>query len=427
MNPILLKPTSDMESQVIVHGEVVGTMPAKEYFQYKKQLIPEIQAAYEKLGSQYDIIVIEGAGSPAEINLKDHDIVNMGMAKLADAPVLLVGDIDRGGVFAQLIGTLQLLEEDEKERVKGLIINKFRGDLSILKPGIHMLEERSEKAVVGVMPYLHLHLEDEDSVTSRFDKRSAALVDIAVIRFPRISNFTDFTAFEQFDQVSLRYVQYAEELGQPDLIILPGSKNTMADLEWMRQNGLEAAVKQKMAGCAIFGICGGYQMMGTLIDDPYGVEEGGSIRGMELLPIETRMHQAKTRTQVNGQFAKVEGIFSVLTGKPVAGYEIHMGISTTTSGAVLCMITDTISGKQKMDGLSKGNCYGTYVHGIFDEIEIAAAIIKALADKKGMSLDLTQVVEYQTFKEMQYDKLADAMREAFDMSFIYRLLELEKK
>ena len=234
MNPILLKPTNDVGSQVIVNGEVLGNMSARDYFKYKKELIPDVMKAFHKLEENYDIIVIEGAGSPAEINLKENDIVNMGLAKMVDAPVLLVGDIDRGGVFAQLLGTLLLLEEDEKERVKGLIINKFRGDKTILDPGIEMLEEKGNVPVIGVTPYLHVEIEDEDSLTERFtSKKSGGLLDIAVIRTPRISNFTDFMVLENIPEVSLRYVKNVSEFGTPDMIILPGTKNTMGDLKWI--------------------------------------------------------------------------------------------------------------------------------------------------------------------------------------------------
>lgn len=248
MNPVLLKPTNDVGSQVIVNGEVLGNMSARDYFKYKKKLVPDIMKAYNALAAENDIIVIEGAGSPAEINLKSDDIVNMGMAKMAKAPVLLVGDIDRGGVFAQLIGTVMLLEEDEKEMVKGLIINKFRGDKTILDPGVEMLEERSGIPVVGVAPYLNIQVEDEDSLTERFEtNRTVDLIDIAVIRVPRISNFTDFNPLESIQGVSLRYVKNPSKLGNPDMIILPGTKNTMEDLLWMRENGLEALILKEAA------------------------------------------------------------------------------------------------------------------------------------------------------------------------------------
>lgn len=309
MNPILLKPTNDTGSQVIVNGEVLQNMSAREYFAYKKQLVPEIMRAFHKLEETYDIIVIEGAGSPAEINLKQDDIVNMGMAKMAKSPVLLVGDIDRGGVFAQLLGTLMLLEEEEKNMVKGLIINKFRGDKTILDPGIQMLEERGGIPVVGVTPYLSVEIEDEDSLTERFQgRKEAELIDIAVIRTPRISNFTDFIALENIKGVSLRYVRDCRELKHPDMIILPGTKNTMEDLLWMRQNGLETEVKKGAAkGTIVWGICGGYQMLGESLSDPESVEAGGRIDGMGLLPMETTFVRQKTRTRVNGRFQHIGG------------------------------------------------------------------------------------------------------------------------
>ena len=325
MNPILLKPTNHTGSQVIVNGEVIGNMPAREYFAYKKQLIPEIKKAFRELEDYADIIVIEGAGSPAEINLKQNDIVNMGLAKMVDAPVLLVGDIDRGGVFAQLLGTLMLLEEDEKSRVKGLIINKFRGDKSILDPGIEMLEEKGNVKVAGVVPYMNLALEDEDSLTERFDKKEEGLIDIAVIRYPRISNFTDFNIFEQMPGVTVRYVTSISELHHPDIIFLPGSKNTMGDLKWMRQNGLEAAVKKFAVDIPVFGICGGYQMLGDEISDPDEVEEGRSMRGMELLPVVTVLQKQKQRGQTEGKIAQVSGILNGISGCGFDGYEIHMG------------------------------------------------------------------------------------------------------
>lgn len=413
MNPILLKPTTDVGSQIIVNGEIVGNMSAKEYFSYKKELVPQIKEAFLKLSGMTDIIVIEGAGSPAEINLKENDIVNMGMAKMVDAPVLLTGDIDRGGVFAQLLGTLMLLEKEEKDRVKGLIINKFRGDKSILDPGICMLEEKGQVPVAGVVPYMNLSLEDEDSLTSRFDKKAWGKIDLAVIRCPRISNFTDFDVFEQSEDVSVRYVTSVEELGEPDMIFLPGSKNTMGDLKWMRQNGLETAIKRKAERTVVFGICGGYQMLGEIIRDPYGVEEGGMLRGMELLPVETILKSEKTRTQVKSRIENMEGPLAVLNGKVVAGYEIHMG---DTKGC------GKIAGQKPGLCISKGNVYGSYVHGIFDEDGIAPGIISMLAKRKGISCDTGTMLDYKDYKETQYRKLADTLKEYLDMEYIYQIL-----
>lgn len=426
MNPILLKPTNDMGSQVIVNGEVIGTMKARDYFAYKKQLIPDILRAYQKLEAEYDIIVIEGAGSPAEINLKQDDIVNMGMAKLAKAPVLLVGDIDRGGVFAQLLGTLLLLEEEEKQMVKGLIINKFRGDKTILDPGVEMLEKRSHIPVVGVAPYLNIQVEDEDSLTERFDrKQEVDLIDIAVIRVPRISNFTDFNPFESIPGVSLRYVQHVSELKNPDMIILPGTKNTMEDLLWMRANGLEAAVlKEAARGKVIFGICGGYQMLGESLSDPHHVEAGGTIKGMGLLPMDTVFAENKTRTRVSGKFLNLEGELTALSGAELEGYEIHMGETVLKENAGHCVsIEDHVSGTVKEDGAYCKNVCGTYVHGVFDKEDVAEAVVRALGEKKGIDVSQMTGVDFAAFKETQYDILAAELRKHLDMKKIYEILE----
>ena len=419
MNPILLKPTNDVGSQVIVNGEVLGTMSARDYFSYKKQLIPEIMKAYDALAAENDIIVIEGAGSPAEINLKQDDIVNMGMAKLAKAPVLLVGDIDRGGVFAQLIGTVMLLEEDEKEMVKGLIINKFRGDKTILDPGIEMLEERAGIPVVGVAPYMRLQVEDEDSLTERFSKdQEIGLIDLAVIRLPRISNFTDFNPFEAIPGVTVRYVETVHELKHPDVIFLPGTKNTIEDLRWLRQSGLEAAIlKHAAEGKVVFGICGGYQMLGERICDPSGVESGGEIRGLGLLPMETVFEQEKTRNRISGTFLETGGILRALSGQPFEGYEIHMGTSTWKEGAVPLIQVDG-----KAAGTCHGNIYGSYVHGIFDRSEVAGALVQAVGNAKGISTEDMKSVDFQAFKETQYDLLADGLRKSMDMEKIYQIL-----
>ena len=319
MNPILLKPTDDKGSQVIVNGEVVGNMRAKDYFKYKKQLIPDIKKAFSALEEIADIIVIEGAGSPAEINLRSDDIVNMGLAELVDAPVLLVADIDRGGVFAQLCGTVQLLLDDERARVKGLVINKFRGDKSILDPGISMIENMLKIPVTGVLPYLDISLDDEDSLSTRFEKKEAKLVNIGVVRLPRISNFTDFSVFEQIDDVALHYMTDAREVARMDMVIIPGSKNTIGDMKWLRESGFEAAIKKFAAKKPVFGICGGYQMLGNSIIDVDGVEGGGELRGMELLDCRTELKSQKVRTRVEGRLGAVEGVLSCLSGKEFSG------------------------------------------------------------------------------------------------------------
>ncbi len=407
MNPVLLKPTTDVGSQVIVNGEVRGNMSAADYFRYKKQLIPEIMQAYEKLADEYDIIVIEGAGSPAEINLKEDDIVNMGMAKLAKAPVLLVGDIDRGGVFAQLYGTLALLQPDEREMVKATVINKFRGDKEILAPGLDMLYDLVKIPCAGVVPYTKADIDDEDSLSERLKSGERREIDIAVISLPRISNFTDFSPFSRFSGVSLRYVKSVHELGNPDMIILPGTKSTISDLLWLRQNGLEAEIKKRAArGIPVFGICGGFQMLGERIADPYGTEGGGETRGLGLLPVDTVFEKEKTRTQTDGRFDSIGGIFSDLSGRPYRGYEIHMGQSSDTSPVT-----------------ENNNVYGSYIHGIFDEPGIAESVVKALYEKRGLVFDENAVFDIRGYKEEQYDLLAKTVRDALDMDLIHEILE----
>ena len=413
MNPILLKPTTDVGSQVIIAGQVQGNMRAMEYYRRKREYIPAILEAYNSLASEYDIIIIEGAGSPAEINLKQEDIVNMGLAKLVDAPVLLVGDIDRGGVFAQLYGTVALLEEDEQKRIKGTVVNKFRGDRSILEPGIRILEELCGVPVAGVIPYTHVDIDDEDSLTERFARTTERkLLDIAVIRLPRISNFTDFAPFERYANVSLRYVERVADLHSPDMILIPGTKSTIADLKWLRQSGLEAAIlKAASAGTLIFGICGGYQMLGRRISDPDRVEAAGTteIQGLGLLDMDTVFLGEKVQTQVAGTFDGVTGLLSGLNGMDYTGYEIHMGCSQEK--------------KPPLQGRS--NVYGSYIHGVFDAPGVSDGILKALCAKKGLDFSALGTFDLQEYKERQYNMLADAVRGGLDMELVYRVINRE--
>ena len=422
MNPILLKPTSDMGSQVIVNGVPRGNMSARDYFQYKKALIPDILAAYERLSREYDVIVIEGAGSPAEINLKQDDIVNMGLAKLVDAPVLLCGDIDRGGVFASLYGTVALLEPEERARVKGLVINKFRGDVDILRPGLTMLEELTHIPVAGVVPMAAVDLEDEDSLSRRLGKGgAAAAIDIAVVRLPKLSNFTDFNPLERFPDVSLRYVGSPKELGTPDLVILPGTKNTLADLKWLRETGLaEVILSHHKRGGAVLGVCGGYQMLGERVSDPDGVEGGGAQAGLGLLPGETVFWGEKTRTRVEGTFTGAQGVFAPLNGVTFDGYEIHMG--ETTSPVPPCTALHTLDGVEKADGGAMGNVLGTYVHGLFERGSCAGGLVDCLRAAKGLS-PVGAAEDWAHYKERQYNALADTVRSALDMERVYRILD----
>ena len=407
MNPILLKPTSDVGSQVIVNGRAVGNLTASEYFRKKSQLIPQVMEAYRTLEAQYDIIVLEGAGSPAEINLKSQDIVNMGLARMVGAPVLLAGDIDRGGVFAALYGTMALLEAEERPYVKGTIINKFRGDVELLRPGLTQLEELCQVPVVGVVPWMELDLDEEDSLSSRLDARGGkAPLDVAVIRLPRISNFTDFDPLQRHPAVGLRYADRAEELGRPDLVILPGTKSTLADLRWLRQSGLEAAIcKLASRGTPVMGICGGYQMLGRKLSDPLGVEGGGSLDGMGLLDTTTVFSPEKTTTRTACSFPECGGLFVPLSGCPLEGYEIHMGQSEglfTVSGHIL----------------------GTYLHGLLDSPQLVERLVGLLMEEKGLHWDRETPKEtLWDYKQRQYDKLAQTLRENLDLRKIYDIVE----
>lgn len=419
MNPILLKPTNDVSSQVIVNGKVRADLSAREYFKYKKKLIPDILAAFKNLEAQADLILVEGAGSPAEINLKQDDIVNMGLAKLLGANVLLVGDIDRGGVFAQLYGTVALLEPDEQERVKGFVINKFRGDKSILDPGIEEIEKRTGIPVTGVIPYMHLSLDDEDSLSGRLERGAAKRgvsgdsgLDIAIIRLPHISNFTDFDVFDEFADVSVRYVTDAKELGAPDLLVIPGSKNTLGDLAWLRRSGLAGGVihlaEQRTP---VIGICGGYQMLGEVIADPDHVEtpEGGEAQGLGLLPVTTVLEKEKTSRQSSGVIPRLTGTFARMSGKPYAGYEIHMGVTKDQSGAPALFN-------------SGGNVLGTYVHGLFDRKEAAEALVGLLYAHKGQRPEAHQEIrDYRAFRELQYNLLADTLEKYMDIPAVEKL------
>ena len=419
MNPILLKPTSSMGSQVIVNGKVVGNMKAMDYFRHKKDYIPEIMKAYEKLSDMADIIVVEGAGSPVELNLKDGDIVNMGLAEMIDSPVLLVGDIDRGGIFPQLLGTLDLLTEKERERVKGLIVNKFRGDGKLFESGINILEDKGRTKVVGVVPYMDIKIDDEDSLSERFTNKTVGEFDIAVIKLRMISNFTDLDTFDQIREASVRYVEKPSELGNPDLLIIPGSKNTIEDLRELKKNGLfEAIIKKAKEGTVIIGICGGYQILGESVEDPECAESGGSETGLGLLPVKTVIGSEKVRTVYSGNVVSSTGILESLKGAPVTGYEIHMGETHPTEE-----LTEFTSGKT---GYCKGNVYGTYVHGFFDKKEILEGVVRTVSESRGKKIDTASVEDYKDRKEVAYDKLAENLRKSLDMEYIYKVLGLNK-
>ena len=415
MNPILLKPSSDVGSQVIVNGEVRGDMPAKEYFRRKKSLIPDILRAYDSLADEFDIIVIEGAGSPAEINLKADDIVNMGLAKLVDAPVLLAGDIDRGGVFAQLYGTVALLEPDERARICGLIINKFRGDVEILRPGLAMLEEKTQLPVLGVVPYLRVDIEDEDSLAPRLQSKSAVKpLDAAVLRLPHISNFTDFMPLEQHPLLGVRYVQSVRELGAPDLVILPGTKSVAADLASLRSAGLEEPIRRHAEkGKWLLGVCGGLQMLGTDILDPLHMESPEErTPGLGLLELSTTFSSAKTLINVRRA--------STPLPVPAAGYEIHHGVTSHQESSPPVMFREDGS----PCGYGKGRIWATYLHGMLDGDQFRRAFINMVRKDSGLKANPALHTAYDL--DGALDRLADVVRKHLDLKTIYRALQLKR-
>lgn len=423
MNPILLKPTSDKKCQIIVNGKVFGNSTAMEYHNMKLEFKDMLKKQFEELEKKFDIIVMEGAGSPAEINLRDRDIVNMGMAELIDAPVILAGDIDKGGVFASLAGTLLLLNDEEKKRVKATIINKFRGDLEILKPGLTMLEDIIHIPCAGVVPYFRLELEDEDGAVE-FNKKVTAPIDIAVIKLPHISNFTDLDALKAEEDVSVRFVTTKGELGTPDLLIIPGTKNTIDDLISLRNSGLAEAVQQYSIEGNILGICGGYQMLGNSLNDPNGLEGNSKeTEGMKLLDIDTIFEDEKITTRVKARSTSIRD-----TSIEVYGYEIHMGICKYGHNIKpLFEIYDKNgSDISFFDGAinAGGNVMGTYIHGIFDGVEFREYMVNTLRIKKGM--EPKKSVVYENLREKEIDKLADIVRDNVDMDAIYKIIGIRK-
>lgn len=433
MNPILLKPTSDKKCQIIVNGKVYGNSTAMQYHNMKLEFKDMLKEHFENMEKQFDIIVMEGAGSPAEINLRDRDIVNMGMAELVDAPVLIAGDIDKGGVFASLAGTMLLFTEEEKERVKGTIINKFRGDVEILRPGLTMLEDIIKVPSIGVVPYFKLALEDEDGAVE-FNTKVTAPIDIAVIKLPHISNFTDLDALKSEEDVSVRFISSVEEFGFPDLLIIPGSKNTIEDLLKLRESGLERCIKDYSKTGLVMGICGGYQMLGKLIRDPYGVEtDVKEVEAMGLLDIETVFEKEKVTTRVDAESIKTFNIYkdenSIESRRlNVYGYEIHMGICLYGKCAKpLFKIVDKNGEKvETLDGAinSEENIMGTYIHGVFDGVDFREFVLNKIRVNKGMKTAQARV--YENLREAELDKLADIVRQSLDMNKIYEIMNMKK-
>ncbi|WP_202975196.1 cobyric acid synthase [Vallitalea guaymasensis] len=416
MNPILLKPTSDVGSQVILNGKIFKNMCAKDYFGTKAGLKEHIIEAYNKLQSKYDVIVLEGAGSPAEINLRENDIVNMGMAEMVDAPVILIGDIDKGGVFASIYGTVMLLEPEERKRIKGYIINKFRGDEKILQPGIDMFYKKLQIPCLGVIPFEPLKIDDEDSVTERFDRKTEGDIIIGVLRLPYMSNFTDFTVFELEEGVSVRYIKENKDFEGIDLLVIPGSKNTLKDMEYIHNSSLKAGIyRAHRNDIPIIGICGGYQMLGETITDEKGVETVmNSINGLGLLEIKTEMEEIKQTTQITGNIMLEIPFAKNSCNLKVNGYEIHMGKTYLMGESTpLIKLQDN-----RLDGAinAKKNVFGTYLHGIFDNDELRKQILDNIRKKKG--LDCNNNIDYAKLKDMEYDKLAKLVRKHIDLEKI---------
>lgn len=430
MNPILLKPEADSRSQVVLLGKLAGTSSARDYFSRRLDLWPVVIASLDRLRTQYDVVVIEGAGSPAEVNLRAREIVNMRVAKYAQAPVLLVGDIDRGGVMASLVGTLDLLLPDERERVKGLIVNRFRGDVTLFQDGVAFLEDRTGLPVLGVVPFVRdLRIADEDSVALDDKRRvlrapSSGVVDVAVIRLPHISNFDDFAPLEAERAAQLRYVERAEDLGWPDVVVLPGTKTTMADLTWLRETRLaERVVGLAASGAAVLGVCGGYQMLGRRVLDPQRVEsDTAEMEGLGLLPVETEFSLEKTTVQVRGRVAVHSGLLGAASGAAVTAYEMHMGQSRVLDERARPAFQ--LDG-ERPEGLAAENVLGTYLHGLFDNAPVTRALLGWAAARKGLP---ASVFDSAHSPEMdagaEFDRWAGVLRESLDVPALRRIVGL---
>jgi adenosylcobyric acid synthase len=432
MNPVLLKPEADARSQVIVRGKVVKTIDADAYYDYAPSLLKTVEESLRRLCSTYDVVIIEGAGSPAEINLKEREIANMRVARLARAPVLLVGDIDRGGVFASLVGTLELLEEEERRYIKGIIINKFRGDLSLLQPGIDLIQKRTSRPVLGVVPYFRdIAIAQEDSVylEERAKPVPTSDLDIAIIRFPHISNYDDFDPLEE-EGCQVRYITYASEMGDPDLVILPGTKGTIADLLYLWRSGMAEAIIQRMReGTSVIGICGGYQMLGNSVHDPNGVESSeGAVLGLGLLDVVTTFAPQKSTTQVRGRVVASQGLLEGMAGLELVGYEIHMGQTKYSHNAGVFHIYETPGGKADyLDGAinAQGTVLGTYMHGLFHNQALTRTMLNTLRRRHGLP---EKWGDPDIRKDQYYDKLAHLVRRSLNMPAIYDIVgELETR
>ena len=422
MNPILLKPSTMNKIQIIVCGKSIGNMSGVEYNQYKKNLIPVLKETYSKIENENDIVVIEGAGSPAEINIKEEDISNFAMARIADAPVILVADIDRGGVFASIYGTIMLLNEEDRKRIKGIVINKFRGNKEVLKSGFEIIENLTGVKTLGVIPYTDIDIEDEDSLTEKYKSfklnKNSNKIKISVIKLKHISNATDIDALSIYNDVEIQFVTERSQIGNEDLIIIPGSKNTIDDLKWLKESGIaEEIIKKARTEAIIFGICGGFQILGNKVKDPYHIEgDIEELNGLGLLDLETIMENEKTLVQYKGKLSVNNGILKTLNNFEIKGYEIHQGI---TKGNEKNLTTDN-----RTIFVNRDNIIATYLHGIFDNKNFTDVLLNEIRRRKGLE-EVNNNISYEEYKLKEFDKLEKLVRENVDIDEIYKIIGLK--
>ncbi|BEO89699.1 cobyric acid synthase [Fusobacterium nucleatum] len=422
MNPILLKPSTMNKIQIIVCGKSIGNMSGVEYNQYKKNLIPILKETYSKIENENDIVVIEGAGSPAEINIKEEDISNFAMARIADAPVILVADIDRGGVFASIYGTIMLLKEEDRKRIKGIVINKFRGNKEVLKSGFDIIENLTGVKTLGVIPYTDIDIEDEDSLSEKYKSfklnKNSNKIKISVIKLKHISNVTDIDALSIYDDVEIQFITERSQIGNEDLIIIPGSKNTIDDLKYLKESGIaEEIIKRARTETIIFGICGGFQILGNKVKDPYHIEgDIEELNGLGLLDLETIMENEKTLVQYKGKLSVNNGILKTLNNFEIKGYEIHQGI---TKGNEKNLTTD-----DRTIFVNRDNIIATYLHGIFDNKDFTDTLLNEIRRRKGLE-EVNNNISYEEYKLKEFDKLEKLVRENVDIDEIYKIIGLK--
>ena len=422
MNPILLKPSTMNKIQIIVCGKSIGNMSGVEYNQYKKNLIPILKKTYSKIENENDIVVIEGAGSPAEINIKEEDISNFAMARIADAPVILIADIDRGGVFASIYGTIMLLNEEDRKRIKGIVINKFRGNKEVLKSGFEIIENLTGVKTLGVIPYTDIDIEDEDSLSEKYKSfkltKNSNKIKISVIKLKHISNVTDIDALSIYNDVEIQFVSERSQIGNEDLIIIPGSKNTIDDLKWIKKSGIaKEIIKRARTETIIFGICGGFQILGNKVKDPYHIEgDIEELNGLGLLDLETIMENEKTLVQYKGKLVVDNGILKTLNNFEIKGYEIHQGI---TQGNEKNLTTD-----DRTIFVNRDNIIATYLHGIFDNKDFTDTLLNEIRRRKGLE-EVNNNISYEEYKLKEFDKLEKLVRENVDIDEIYKIIGLK--